>query len=91
MSDELRPAISALQRRGDEVVARLIAANDRHWESPSQADRERLEALARSVVSRLLHEPASRLEASSGEASFEYESALRELFGLRAQPGSQRS
>ena len=84
MSADLTPAISALQRRGDEVVTLLLAANESRWESPSEADRDRLEALARSVASRLLHEPAYRLENSSGAAYFEYEDALRELFGLRA-------
>ena len=76
--------LSALQRRGDEVVAHLLAANESRWESPSQADLDRLEALARSVAARLLREPAYRLENSSGAAYFEYEDALRELFGLRA-------
>ena len=83
MSVELTPAISALQRRGDEVVTHLLAANESRWESPSEADRDRLETLARSVAARLLHEPAYRLERSSGEAYFEYENALTELFGLR--------
>jgi glutamyl-tRNA reductase len=86
VSPEAAQAISALQRRSDEVVTRLLAANESRWESPSKADRDRLEALARSVASRLLDEPAHRLENSSGEAYFEYENALRELFGLRGQP-----
>ncbi len=77
------PTISALQRRGDEVVAHLLRENESRWESPSEADRDRLEALARSVARRLLNEPAVRLEAASGESSFEYVHALRELFGLR--------
>jgi glutamyl-tRNA reductase len=84
MSTDANPTISALQRRGHEVVAHLLAANESRWESPSQADRDRLEALARSVAARLLNEPAYRLERSSGEAYFEYENALTELFGLRA-------
>jgi glutamyl-tRNA reductase len=83
VSAEAAQAISALQRRSDEVVTHLLAANESRWESPSKADRDRLEALARSVASRLLDEPAHRLENSSGEAHFEYENALRELFGLR--------
>lgn len=84
MSDDFAPTISALQRRGYEVVAHLLAANESHWESPSDADRDRVEALAHSVAARLLEEPASRLETSHGEASFEFDRALRELFGLAA-------
>jgi glutamyl-tRNA reductase len=88
MSNDSGPTISALQRRGHEVVAHLLAANESHWESPSEADRDRVEALAHSVAARLLQEPACRLETSRGEASLEYDRALRELFGLCAQQGS---
>jgi glutamyl-tRNA reductase len=75
--------ISALRRRGDEVVERLLRENEARWESISNADSERLEALAQEVASRLLHEPATRLETARGDSSFQYVWALRELFGLR--------
>jgi glutamyl-tRNA reductase len=74
--------MSALLRRGDEVVEHVLRENQARWESLSTADRERLEALAQDVASRLLQEPVLRLEASRGEQSFHYECALRELFGL---------
>jgi glutamyl-tRNA reductase len=76
------PTISALGRRADEIVEGLLRENQARWESPSKSDRERLEAVARAVASRLLHEPAVRLAGARGETSFHYESALRELFGL---------
>ncbi len=84
MTADVTPTISALHRRGNQVVEHLLRENESRWESPSQADRDRLEALAHSVATRLLHEPALRLERSSAEACFEYEHALRELFGLRS-------
>ena len=87
MTNDVGPTLSALRRRGEEVVAHLLAANESRCEWPSKADRERVEALARSVATRLLHEPTSRLETSSGDASFEYDHALRELFGLRQIAG----
>jgi glutamyl-tRNA reductase len=74
--------ISALRRRGDEVVERLLRENEARWESISNADSERLEALAQEVASRLLHEPTARLETARGDSSFQYVRALRELFGL---------
>jgi glutamyl-tRNA reductase len=77
--------ISALRRRGDEVVERLLRENEARWESISNADSERLEALAQEVASRLLHEPAARLETARGDSSFQYVRALRELFGLRPE------
>ena len=63
------PTISALRRRGDEIVDQLLRENESGWESLSAADRERLGAMARAVVSRLLHEPTLRLKGSAGEAT----------------------
>ncbi len=77
------PTIAALRGRGEEVVRRVLAENENRWESLSEADRERVEAMARAVASRLLHEPTLRVRRAAGsEDAYEYLSALRELFGL---------
>ena len=82
---EVVPTVAALRRRGDEVVERVLAENRNRWESLSDADRERVEALARAIASRMLHEPTLRLKRASGdEDSYLYVSVLRELFGLDA-------
>jgi glutamyl-tRNA reductase len=73
------PTISALRKRADEVVRQVLAENEPRWETLSQADRERVEVMARAVVSRLLHEPTVRLK---DRASYHYLHTLRELFGL---------
>jgi glutamyl-tRNA reductase len=80
---EVVPTISALREHGDEVVRRVLAENENRWESLSEADRERLEKMARAIASRLLHDPTLRIRRSacSGE-SYVLVSALRELFGL---------
>jgi glutamyl-tRNA reductase len=79
------PTISALRRRGDEVVDQVLRENASRWESLSVADRERVEVMARAVVSRLLHEPTLRLKGSAGDhSSYRYVHTLRELFGLEA-------
>jgi glutamyl-tRNA reductase len=80
---EVVPTISALRERGDEVVRRVLAENEGRWESLSEADRERLEKMAKAIASRLLHDPTLRIRRSacSGEAYF-FVSALRELYGL---------
>jgi glutamyl-tRNA reductase len=75
------PTISALRRRADEVVEQVLRENETRWESLSAADRERVEVLARAVVSRLLHEPTVRLKDRS---SYHYVHTIRELFGLDA-------
>jgi glutamyl-tRNA reductase len=77
------PTISALRRRADEVVEQVLRENEPRWESLSVADRERVELLARALVSRLLHEPTVRLK---DRASYHYLHTLRELFGLDPEP-----
>jgi len=80
---EVVPTISALREHGDEIVRRVLAENEGRWESLSEADRERVEKMARAIASRLLHDPTLRIRRSacSGESYF-FISALRELFGL---------
>jgi glutamyl-tRNA reductase len=80
---DVLPTISALRERGDEIVDQVLRENRSRWESVSPADRERLETMARAVVSRMLHDPTLRLKDSAGENdSYRYVHALRELFAL---------
>ncbi|MGV1047783.1 MAG: glutamyl-tRNA reductase [Solirubrobacterales bacterium] len=80
---EVVPTITALRERGDEVVRRVLAENESRWETLSEADRTRMEAMAKAVASRLLHEPTVRMRRAAGEEeAYNYVSALRELFGL---------
>jgi glutamyl-tRNA reductase len=80
---EVVPTISALRRRADEVVQQVLRENESRWETLSPADRERVEVMARAVVSRLLHEPTVRLKDRS---SYHYLHTIRELFGLDPEP-----
>ena len=80
---EVVPTISSLRERADEIVRRVLAENDPRWETLSERDRERLQAMATAIASRLLHEPTLRLKRSAGsEDAYLYVNALRELFGL---------
>jgi glutamyl-tRNA reductase len=77
------PTVSALRGHGDDIVQQVLAENSGRWESASERDLARVEAIARAVMSRLLHEPTIRLRSLSedrGHASLEL---VRELFGLR--------
>jgi glutamyl-tRNA reductase len=80
---EVVPTITALRERAEEIVRRVLAENDPRWETLSERDRERLEAMATAIASRLLHEPTLRLKRSAGsDDAYLYVNALRELFGL---------
>jgi glutamyl-tRNA reductase len=84
------PTISALRERGEQVVDHVLRENEARFEALSEADRERLRAMARAVVGRLLHEPTLRLKDSVGEeASYRYVHALRELFGLEPEQADE--
>jgi glutamyl-tRNA reductase len=77
------PTVSALRERGNDLVDQVLAENAGRWESASPRDLARVEAIARAVASRLLHEPTIRLRSlgeARGHASLEL---VRELFGLR--------
>jgi glutamyl-tRNA reductase len=84
-SQDVVPTVAALRTRADEIVSRVLAENEPRWESLSDADRDRVQALARAIASRLLHEPTLQLKRASGEDdAYVLVNALRELFGLDA-------
>ena len=75
--------MSALREHGNALVEQVLAENAGRWETASPRDLVRVEAIARAVMSRLLHEPTIRLRSlgeDRGHASLEL---VRELFGLR--------
>ncbi len=82
---EVVPTVAALRERADEIVRRVLAENEGRWEALSEADRERLEKMARAIASRMLHEPTLRLKRSAGsDDAYLLVNALRELFALDA-------
>ena len=60
----------------------MLAENEGRWETLSERDRERVEALARAVVKRLLHEPTLRVKGLDADHRHARLQLLRELFGL---------
>ena len=89
-TQEVTPTVAALRARADEIVERTLAENDGRWESLGEADRERVEALARAIASRLLHEPTRQVKRAAGQdGSHVNVHALRELFGLDVETEPQ--
>jgi glutamyl-tRNA reductase len=79
---EVMPTVTALRAHADDIVTQVLAENEGRWDSLSERDRKRVDALARAIAKRLLHEPTVRvkgLEASRRHARLQL---LRELFGL---------
>ena len=87
---DVLPTLTALRERGDDIVAGLLAENAGRWESLSERDAERVEALARAVVNRLLHEPTRRVRELDDEHRHARLALLRELFGLEEDVAGNR-
>ncbi len=77
------PTIAELRERGNAIASQVVTENAGKFGELSESDKERLEAMAASIVSRMLHEPTVRLKQSTeDDGAYVYLQALRELFGL---------
>ncbi|HMD57626.1 MAG TPA: glutamyl-tRNA reductase [Solirubrobacteraceae bacterium] len=85
------PTVSALREHGSALVEQVLAENAGRWESASARDLARVEAIARAVMSRLLHEPTIRLRSLGGDRGHASLEIVRELFGLREDPHPEES
>jgi glutamyl-tRNA reductase len=77
------PTVTALRELGNELVEQVLAENAGRWESASARDLARVEAIAKALMSRLLHEPTIRLRSLGGDRGHASLEIVRELFGLR--------
>jgi glutamyl-tRNA reductase len=77
------PTVSALREHGNAIVEQVLAENAGRWETASARDIARIEAVARAVMGRLLHEPTIRLRSLGGDRGHASLELVRELFGLR--------
>jgi glutamyl-tRNA reductase len=83
---DVLPTIAALREHGTAIVDQVLAENAGRWESASAADRARVEAMARAIAQRLLHEPTIRMKSMEhGRLQL-----ARELFGLEEGTTAER-
>jgi glutamyl-tRNA reductase len=86
---EVRPTLAALRTRADDLARQVVQENAGRWEGMTEKDRVRVEALARAVVNRFLHEPTLRMkQIDDGRAHLRMQ-VVRELWGLD-EPEQQR-
>jgi glutamyl-tRNA reductase len=83
---EVLPTITALREHANAITEQVLAENSGRWESVSERDMARIEAVARAVANRLLHEPTIRLRGLSETRSHANLQVIRELFGLIEPP-----
>jgi glutamyl-tRNA reductase len=79
---EVLPTLAALRTHATEVAEQVLRENAGKWESASPRDLERVDALARAVVNRLLHDPTVRMKELRDDRVHARMALVRDLFGL---------
>ncbi len=85
---EVLPTLAALRAHATDIAALVVGENAGKWETASVRDLERIEAMARSVVNRLLHEPTLRMKEMRDDRVHARMALVRELFGLSTEEGT---
>jgi glutamyl-tRNA reductase len=88
---EVLPTLAALRAHATGIAERLVSENTGKWESASTRDLERIEALARSVVNRLLHEPTLRMKQMRDDRVHARMALIRELFALTEEEAAAQA
>jgi len=60
----------------------VLRENEGKWEAASPRDLERIDALARAIVNRVLHDPTARLKELRDDRVHARAAMVRDLFGL---------
>jgi glutamyl-tRNA reductase len=81
---EVLPTVAAMRAQAAQIAAAVVSENEGKWEALSERDRARVEAIARTIVNRLLHEPTLRMREMRDDRVHARMALVRELFGLDA-------
>jgi glutamyl-tRNA reductase len=85
---EVLPTVAALRAYATGIAEQVIRENAGKWESASPRDLERVDALARAIVNRLLHDPTARMKELRDDRVHARMALVRDLFGLAAEEGT---
>jgi glutamyl-tRNA reductase len=79
---EVLPTLAALRAKSTEIAEQVVLENRGKWESASPRDLERVDAIARAIVNRLLHDPTARMKELHDDRGHARMALVRDLFGL---------
>ncbi len=85
---EVLPTLAALRTHATQIAGQVVDENRGKWESASPRDLERIDAVARAVVNRLLHEPTLQMKAMHDDRVHARMAVIRDLFGLTVEEGA---
>jgi glutamyl-tRNA reductase len=81
---EVRPTLAALRTYATDIAEQVLRENAGKWEAASDKDLERVDAVARAIVNRLLHAPTARMKEMRDDRVHQRMALVRDLFGLAA-------
>jgi glutamyl-tRNA reductase len=84
---EVLPTLAALRAHAADIAGQVVDENRTKWESASPRDLERVDAVARAVVNRLLHEPTLQMKTMHDDRVHARMALIRDLFGLTVEEG----
>lgn len=84
---EVMPTLAALRGQATEIVTRVLAENEGRWESASDQDLERVQAISHAIVNRLLHRPTLRIKELRDDRVHARMALVQDLFGLNVDDG----
>ena len=79
---EVLPTLTALRTHATAIAEQVVAENAGKWESASPRDLERVDAVARAIVNRLLHDPTLHMKEMRDDRVHARMALVRDLFGL---------
>lgn len=79
---EVLPTLTALRTHATGIAEQVVAENDGKWESASERDLERVQAISRAIINRLLHHPTARIKELRDDRVHARMALVRDLFGL---------
>lgn len=84
---ELQPTIAQMRHKAELIRDKELSRAQKKLKDVSQEDLEVIEAMANSIITKMLHGPFARLRKHAQEPdSYKYTAAARFLFGLDSAP-----
>jgi glutamyl-tRNA reductase len=84
---EVLPTLTALRAHATEIATQVVQENEGKWETASPRDRGRVDAIARTIVNRLLHVPTLQMKEMRDDRVHARMALVREMFGLSVEEG----
>jgi glutamyl-tRNA reductase len=82
---EVLPTIAALRASATQIATDVLRENEGRWETASPHDLQRVEAISRAIVNRLLHHPTARVKELRDDRVHARMALVRDLFGLTVE------